>query len=224
MRLLPLLLGIALLAAGPSFAQSNLTLYLDGGPEVTNQPKQFGDFYSTGVRVGGGVGYAINRDLEILLRAHYDALPFDETGTKRFLVEGGFIGRGDETDTQVDGTGADLVSGSLNLKVNSSIGRNLGIYLIGGVGLHYYETYGVNVDFPPGSAEESFLFQQQDGVDVGFNVGFGLSLPATENIDVRVEPQFVFVFSGKGEETVPFLERTGDLSYIPVHLGVAWRL
>lgn len=224
MRLPVLLCGIMLLVACPSFAQSNVTIYVEGGAQITNQPKQFDDFYSIGARVGGGVGYAITEDVEVLLRAHYDALPFDRDGAKSFLTEVGLITRGDRSETQVEGTGANLVSSSLSLKLNSSFGRRLGVYLIGGVGLYRYETYGVNVDFPPGFAEQSFEFTEQEGIDVGFNVGFGLSLPVTESIDVRVEPQFIFAFSGEAEEMAPPFERTGDLSYVPVQFGVAWNL
>lgn len=210
--------------ACPSFAQSNVTLYAEGGAEISNKPKQFDDFYSTGARVGGGVGYSITGNLEVLLRAHYDALPFDDTGVKSFLREGGFIGPGDRSDTQVGGTGADLISGTISLKLNSTIGRRLGVSLIGGVGLYRYETYGVDVNFPPGSTVQSFEFIEQEGTAVGFNIGFGVSLPITENIDIRAEPQFIFVFSGEGEETAPILERTGDLSYVPIQFGVAWSL
>lgn len=224
MRPSALLAGLMLLMAGPSFAQSNVTIYVEGGTQITNQPKQFDDFYSTGARVGGGVGYAINRDLQVLLRAHYDALPFDGNGAKSFLTEVGLITPGDLSETQVGGTGADLVSGSISLKVNSSVGRRLEIYLIGGVGLYRYEAYSVDVDFPPGFAEESLEFTEQEGIDIGLNVGFGLSLPMTEKIDVRVEPKFILAFLGKAEETAPPFERTGNLSYFPVQFGVAWNL
>lgn len=213
-----------LLVTCPSLAQPNITLYAEGGAGVSNQPKQFENFYSTGARIGGGIGYPITEDVEVLLQAHYDILPLDETGVKNFLREGGFIGPGDRSDTQVEGAGANLLSGTVSLKLNSTIGRRLGVSLIGGVGLYRYETYGVDTDFPPGSTVQAFRFTKQKGTGIGFNIGFGLSIPMTENIDARAEPQFVYVFSGEGQETAPLLERTGDLSYVPIQLGVAWSL
>ncbi len=224
MRLSVLLAGLILLVACPSFAQSNVTLYMEGGPEISNEPKQFDNFYSTGVHVGGGVGYPITGDLEVLLRAQYDALPFDETGVKDFLREGGFIGPGDRSDTEVKGAGANLLSGTVSLKLNSTIGRRLGVSLIGGVGLYRHETYGVDVDFPSGSIVQAFEFIEQEGTSVGLNVGFGFSLPVTEDVNARVEPQLILVFSGEGEETAPLLERTGDLSYVPIQFGVSWNI
>jgi len=224
MRLSALLCGIMLLVTCPSFAQSNVTIYVEGGTQITNQPKQFDDFYSTGVHAGGGVGYAINRDLEVLLRAHYNALPFDGSGAKSFLTEGGFITPGDQSETQVKGADANFLSGSISLKLTPSFGGRLKVYLIGGVGLYHYETYDVSADFPPGFEEQSFEFTEQEGTDIGLNIGFGLSLPMTEKIDVRVEPKLIFAFSGKAEEMAPPFERTGNLSYFPVQFGVAWNL
>lgn len=224
MRLSVLFCGVMLLAAGPSFAQSNVTVYVDGGPGISNQPEQFGEFYSTGARVGGGVGYAITPSLEVLLRAHYETLPFDTDGVKTFLVEGLLINPDDTGGTQVDGPGADVLSSSINLKINSTIGTTLGFYLAGGAGIYHHDLYGVNVDFPAGFEEESFEFSAQEETNFGFNIGFGFSLPVTENIDARVEPQFIFVFSGEGEETVPAIERTGNISYIPIQFGLSWSL
>lgn len=222
MRLLALLCGIVLFVVGPSLGQSKTTVYVDGGTGISSEPKQFDDFYSAGARVGGGIGYSVSRHAEILLRVHYDALPFDEEGVKDFLIEGGFMRRADAEGTRVDGAGADLLSGSLNLKVNTTIGRRLGFYLAGGFGVYRHDVYGVTANFPDEFAEDTFGFAEQEETNIGFNIGFGLSLPITENVEARFEPQFVFVFSGEGEETAPVLEKTGNISYVPLQVGVAW--
>jgi opacity protein-like surface antigen len=215
---------LLVVGAGPASAQfsplanSRVTLYAEGGLGLPSISEQFDGVYSSGTSLGGGVGYLLTANMEVVVQGHYSRFPFDEEGARQYL-QPPFTGVQLE-----DGGGAGtLASGAVNLKFNSRFSDLIGFYAAGGVGFYRYSLYGDAFSIQPidSGSRETFTLNKQDGTSAGIDIGFGFTTPLSSSVRLRLDTQYVIILSNRPEST-SVIESDGRIGYFPVQLGLSW--
>jgi opacity protein-like surface antigen len=165
LAILTILLAFSVTATAQT-PSSPIKLYATGGVSLPMSPDLFKDYYKMGFHFGGGVGYALMPNLQLIGKAEYHMFAPDVED-----IEGG--------DLKLSMFGGDLKF-SLGLPA-----APIKPYLLGGAGFAK-----ITVDAVEGFDEESY-----DETKFYFNVGAGLDLVSNPAFSLFIQGRYVSVMT-----------------------------
>jgi len=204
-RLLVVMTVFLLIFAQVSFAQGparKATFLVNAGFAVPSAPEVFADYWKTGINVGGGIGFLLERNLQFQGIVEYNNFAFDEDG---FLNALGISGSG----VAVDGASASIVTASANLRVLLSTGSaSTAAYLIGGLSFFRLSTSDATVSY----IGNSVTIPGDSETAAGVSFGGGISFEMNPRLDLFVEAKYGIGFT-EGEST----------QYLPLKVGLEFK-
>jgi opacity protein-like surface antigen len=191
-----LILMMAVLAmSGIVLAQEKpkITYYVSAGIAVPSAPDEFSDYWRTGLNIGGGVGFPISNNVQLVPTLSYSNCGFD---VDRFLLDSG-VG-----DFGYDINGGDASLTTLNADFRFSFNTAQGKvvpYVVGGAGIFWlsiddallsYQGYTIRVN---GESETK----------VGIDFGAGIDFSAGPRTNISIGGRLVVGFT-EGDNTQYF--------------------
>jgi opacity protein-like surface antigen len=113
--------------------ESKFSVYLNSGLTVPIFPTSFSNYWKSGVNIGGGLGYALSRYVDLQAYFEHNSFGFNNDFLKTKLNEAysPFI-----TDVSVDGGSFKIITVTANVRASFlAHGKSVRPYFIGGVGL-----------------------------------------------------------------------------------------
>jgi opacity protein-like surface antigen len=195
------LLVLALAVAASAESQIKPAVYAGGGIGLLSGPTFIKDYWKMGMGFGGGVGFAITPNIEIVGKVFYNQFPLDDD---KILQESGA-----PSGVTIDGLDFRVIEFGADVKYLFTMAPDskVGPFLVAGVGASNYKFTDVTVSDPNQSI--SVPTGQYDATDLSFSGGGGVEFMVSPTIAIWVDARFAYIAS------------EGDaISYIPVRAGV----
>lgn len=233
MRKLILLLLIQSLPLALTAQAADVVAYADGGGCLPMRPSQFdqlqpldigiNDMYKTGYGVGGGIGFRVRPQLELIGRVSYASMDFDNEGfvealTSEIEKEVGIPTSLYDLTLDVDGGQVTMLAFMADTKFSIATGgafSKLHPYLMGGLGVTRVEiseaTFDATVSMGGEVETATESVDSQTETKFAFNLGAGMGYAFTPRFEAFVETLYSQVaLSGDPIGTLPV---RGGISY-----------
>ncbi len=196
---------IAVAATCSAEQKLNPVLYLGGGISMPIGPQVFKDYWKMGVGFGGGIGFQLNPNMELIADIYYNQFSFDDS---KFLSDIGVTG------ASVDGLEFKMLEVMADFKYAFTSGQGeskFKPFLIGGVGIGAAKFADATVTGDLGTKTVPASSISESKVMFGAGAGF----------DYMFSPKAAFWLLGRFNIVSTSGEST---TYLPVRAGVKFML
>lgn len=186
----------------------DFVVYVDGGITLPAAPPEFGDFWKTGLAVGGGVGVRLSTFWEIVTTAHYQRFAADERGQIDGLL---LAGPGGVLEiASIDGRDAEAIALVTELRVHPGrAGSSIDPFLAFGSGLFRVSTTDAIV-----TADDPRIAP----IQIPGDTDTALAATVGGGVQFRVAPGWKIVLDSI--YTIGFTDQSST-EFLPLRLGVA---
>lgn len=173
------------------------------------------ELHGLGPSFSTGLDVPLATRLGLAISLSYSRFSLDGNALLHLFKELAPPGTLDGVEFDFRGGAHSFASGAVALKWTFATLRMASFYLNGGAGV-YYSTLEDALAQPrdPDSGIPNVKFDltsSAEGTSLGFQVGVGVLLNVSPNVDLFIEPQYVLI-----------LEDTEDTKYLPVRVGVSY--
>lgn len=178
-----LVVAVMLGLAVSAHAQPRLSAYATGGVSVPTFPAAFGDFYRSGVHLGGGVGLRLWRRSEATIAVQYSRYTLDEDALRNeFDLRDSFT---------FDGGVFRSLGLTADLRYDIYPSGQARPYALFGVGLYDSRVENLTVDDGTASAER----EGNEEIVAGLMAGVGVRVPVGSGFIVFAAPRYTLLLA-----------------------------